>query len=201
MEGERERRGVFNRAVEAWYAEHGNVELTAENGRINLVVLHQAIKNPNGDGGLQKYKNSSKCVTRCVRKFRSIISPEKTHRGLIKKVVGAASSDSKVNSDIYNAINNPINNPINDPINNPIEARRLKALRHQTHIDMILNNPVLAVGFFDEDALDRLADSIFTTVQLDIFGGLTMQQAMIIRNFAVYIGMMMSSLDLLTLNQ
>ena len=193
MEGERERRGVFNRAVEAWYAEHGNVELTAENGRINLVVLHQAIKNPNGDGGLQKYKNSYNCVTKCVRKFRPIISPENTHRGLIKKVVGAASSDSKVNSDIYNAINNPINNPI--------EARRLKALRHQTHIDMILNNPVLAVGFFDEDALDRLADSIFTTVQLDIFGGLTMQQAMIIRNFAVYIGMMMSSLDLLTLNQ
>ena len=71
MEGERERRGVFQRAVEAWYAEHGNVELTAENGRIDLVNLHRAIKNR--DGGLKQYKKSYLCVTSTIRKMRPII--------------------------------------------------------------------------------------------------------------------------------
>ena len=102
----------FTDAIKAWVAKHvkNPVACTKQNGRTELVDLYLL---------LVESVTRDKAITRVgaqIRKYRGIISPEKTNPGWVKKEKGENTSKHSDEMKVSNAIHNPINNAFWNPV-------------------------------------------------------------------------------------
>jgi hypothetical protein len=170
----------FTKAVREWHEENGNIPLARANGKTELMVIYQKLV-PG-----KSTKQSDIAVGTAIKKFRPLIAPEKTSKGLKKRDVGQLSSKHPVEKKKVNAINNPIYNPINNAIK--------KAKLADQNREEILANPLISKYLLEDDQLEREVETILSTPFAGL-GDMVLKDAMKSGGYSVYVGMTRQALS------
>ena len=168
------------KAVREWHEKNGNVPLRGGNGKTELMAIYQELV-PG-----KSTEQADQAVRTAIKKFRPLISPESTKKGLKKREVGQLSSGHPIEKKKVSAIYNPINNPINNG--------RKKAKLAETNRAELLANPHISKDLLTEDQLKSEVKTILSTSFVEL-GDKVLKNAMQSGRYSVYVGMTRRALE------